>query len=315
MPAAPASAFPNPFPPEIRTVGVFAPAGRVPDPALLDAGLRQLQRWGLAVVEGRHLRSSHRNLAGTDAERCADLAELLQNPRVDLLLAARGGFGCARLLDGLPPTLLQAFPKPLLGYSDLTALHLARFARGVTTGLAGPMAAVELARGEQPGPDAAALTFTFAAGRRAWAPARPATLPPGTRLATLKPGTARGPLLPVNLTVLCSLLGTPHLPDLAGALLALEDVNEPVYRLDRCLTQLRQAGVTPRLAGVLLGDFSGTDEPAWLEALLAEFAATVNGPVVSGLPWGHCLPQLTLPVGRPAELAAPPAGPASLAWE
>ncbi len=305
--------FPSPFPPDLRTAGLFAASGRA-EPERLAAGIAQLKAWGLHVAAGPHLAARHRTLAGTDAERLTDFTDLLVNPHVDVLLAARGGYGGARLLDRLDPALLARYPKPLLGYSDVTILHLARFRAGVASGLSGPLAAVEFARPPANDAEADALCFTLHSLHAAWLPQEHVGLPPGTRLETVKPGHAAGPVVPVNLTVLMSLLGTPYFPELAGTLLVIEDVNEPAYSIDRDLNHLRQAGILQRLAGLIIGRFTNVDEPEWLPEIFAEFAEAVPGPVVSGLPYGHLLPMVTVPVGREGLLDAMPGDRVRLAW-
>lgn len=312
--AAPAAAtFPCPFPPGIRTLGLFTPAG-IPRAAGLKIGCRRLRDWGLELVWGHSPERTRRALAGTDADRAREIHDLLQRPDVDALLAVRGGFGCARLLEHLDRDLLRARALPVVGYSDLTALHLYLYGAGLASGLSGPMVAVELGRQPQNAEEQEALAFTFRSLEEAWQPRREVALPRGVRLHVLKAGRAQGPLLPATLSVLTSLLGTPYMPDLGGALLVLEDVNEAVHRLDRYLTQLRQAGVLRRLAGLILGRFAQAEDAHWIPDLLTEVADHVPGPVVCGLPYGHALPLVTIPVGRIGTLEATADGLQTLAW-
>lgn len=307
--------FPNPFPPQIRTAAVIAPAGKL-DPAKLEAGLRQLHAWGIHTLPGAHLAGQCRTLAGDDDARLADLETALADPRADVILPARGGFGCARLLDRLDPKLLRDRATPIVGYSDVSILHLARFKAGVVSGLSGPMPAVEFARCAAPAgaAEAEGLALALESLRRSWTPQHQVWLPPQTRLQVLKPGAVTAPVMPVNLTVLVSLLGTPHMPDLDGVLLAIEDVNEAAHRVDRNLTQLRQAGILARLGGLLIGRFTRGEDAEWLPAIFAESAAQVRGPVVEGLPYGHELPPLTVPAGRTAVLEASADGRVHLGW-
>lgn len=305
--------FPNPFPPEIRTLGLFTPAG-IPRASALKVGCRRLRDWGLELVWGTAPEATRRALAGSDAARAAEVAELVGRREVQALLAVRGGFGCARLLEHLDLELLRARPLPVIGYSDLTALHLALFGAGVRTGLSGPMVAVELGRVPQSPAEADALAFTFRSFAEAWRPRPQVALPAGTRLTVLKPGSARGPVIPATVSVLASLLGTAHLPDLTGTILVLEDVNEAAHRLDRYFTQLRQAGLLRRLAGLVFGRFANTEDGHWIPDLLAETAEAVPGPVLSGLPYGHALPLVTIPVGRTGTLAASADTVQTLGW-
>jgi len=290
--------FPCPFPPEIRTVGVFAPAG-VPEPERLGRGLARLRDWGLDVVYPGHADQRERFLAGLDALRLQRLHELLANPGVDLLLAARGGYGCARLLDGLDWDLFVERNLPLVGYSDLTALHAAAFGHGYRRGVFGPMVTGDLGRLPADEEGATALTRVYDSLQVALR-GQPQTF---NDLTCLRPGRAAGPLVPANLSVLASLAGTRHLPDLTGTILVLEDINEAAYCLDRYLHQLDQVGSLGKLAGLVFAQFSETEDAEWLPGVLADFAARVPGPVATGLEFGHAFPSCSLPVGAPFQLA------------
>jgi muramoyltetrapeptide carboxypeptidase len=295
--------LPSPFPPEIRTVGVFAPAG-VPEPERLACGLARLRDWGLTVVFPGSADPRDRFLAGSDALRLQRLHELLADSQVDLLLAARGGYGCARLLNGLDWALLRERDLPLVGYSDLTALHVAAFGHGHRRGVFGPMVVGDLARVPADAAETEQLRSVYQSLHAALAGS-------GQRfdgLQCLRPGEAEGPLVAANLAVLASLAGTPHMPDLATTILVLEDINEAAYRIDRCLYQLDQTGVLGSLSGLVFGQFSQTEDAEWLPGVLADFAARVPAPVVSGLEFGHSFPSCSLPVAAPARLVATPDG-------
>jgi muramoyltetrapeptide carboxypeptidase len=288
----------NPFPSNIRTVGIFAPAG-IPDPGKLAAGLERLHGWGIKTVFPGREDPPERFLAAPDAIRLQRLHELLADPCVDALLAARGGYGCARLLDGIDwPVFLQR-NLPLIGYSDLTALQAAAYAHGYRRGIFGPMLTGDFACGETD------LLGGVFASLRAVLTGQPQTFPD---LACPRPGSAVGSLFPANLAVLASLVGTPHLPSLAGTILVLEDVGEAAYRIDRYLHQLDRAGALRGVAGLVFGQFTRTEDEHWLPAVLADFAARIDGPVATGLAFGHAFPSCCLPLGVPARLEATPTG-------
>lgn len=291
--------FPSPFPPEIRTIGLFAPAG-VPEPERLARGLSRLREWGLELVYPGADDPRERFLAGSDALRLQRLHELLANPRIDALLAVRGGYGCARLLDGIDWDLLRERNLPLIGYSDLTALHLAAYGHGFRRSVFGPMVASDLGRNPADPGEETALAGSLASFHAALT-GRGQTF---GGLACLQSGEARGPLVPANLSVLASLVGTAHLPDLSGAILVLEDIREAAYRIDRCLHQLDQGGVLGRISGLVFGQFSQTEDAEWLPGVLADYAGRVIGPVAAGLAFGHAFPSASLPVGRSARLLA-----------
>lgn len=279
------------WPAPAAPVVVVAPAGPAPEEELA-AGLAVLDllAGGRAVLCDPAVRARTGHLAGPDLERAAGLARALTDPDAGLVMASRGGFGSSRLLGLVDwPSAVAARPC-LLGFSDLTALHLALAAHGLV-GLHGPVVT------QLPRLDAASRGDLAAllAGRPAW-PARLIGEP-------LTPGRAAGPLLGGNLTLLCHLAGTPWLPDLSGAVLFIEDTGEPPYRLDRLLTQLALAGVLDAVAGVAVGALSArAADPPERRALVAERLAVLGRPVVMGLPFGHGPANRLLPVGALAEL-------------
>jgi len=229
-------------------------------------------------------------LAGPDAERAANLSALMSDPGLGAVLAARGGFGCLRLLPLLDLPALAGSGACLIGFSDLTALLNPLAALGLIT-VHGPVV-TQLPRLDQASrADLAALL----AGRRPW----PATLS-GKAVA---PGLAEGPLLGGNLTTLCSMLGTPWFPDLSGAVLVLEETGEAPYRLDRLISQLELSGALALVAGVAVGRLSDQDnDPPGLATALARRLEGLGKPVVMNLPFGHGAANRPLPLGAMAEL-------------
>ncbi|MGN0867539.1 MAG: LD-carboxypeptidase [Oligosphaeraceae bacterium] len=284
---------------EVRGVGVFA-LSNAPSAPLLAQGCARLSR-ALGGVPLRCLCQSvggPRRLAGDDALRRDQFHALLEDPQANLLVAARGGFGVTRLLEQLDFPRLKASGKALCGYSDVSALLVAAWSQGCRRLLHGPMVCSSWAREDSPALATERESFLRAL-RGEWS-----LCPPGISLETLRPGVARGPLIPVNLTMLISLLGTPFQPDLQGAILLLEDVHEPAHAIERMLVQLRSAGILKRLAGLVLGQFSQGEDAEFLPELFQEVAQWVPGPVLSGYPLGHQHPSLTCPVGAIATLEA-----------
>jgi muramoyltetrapeptide carboxypeptidase len=223
---------------------VVAPAGPY-DAGALALGVERLRAAGYRVSVDAVLEAHRPYLAAPDALRLAALRRALEDPDVDGIVAARGGYGATRLLEALDPEEVRRADRVLVGFSDITALH-ALWARAGLRSLHGTMAARLHTLDEE----------AFGAWRAALSGAVP---PPLVDLELAVDGPAvEGPLLGGNLAVLLALLGTPAFPDLDGAVLLLEDVNEPPYRLDRMLTTLRQAGVFDRVVGVLAGAFTGS---------------------------------------------------------
>jgi muramoyltetrapeptide carboxypeptidase len=259
--------------------------------ARLDAGIGLLESWGL-VVERKPLRTWG-YLAGNDHERRADLRLERPGEEADfsLLACVRGGWGSARLLERPLPMA----PTWLLGFSDVTSLLWAQVAQGHGGAIHGPL-------------------LTSLAAEPEWSQQRLRSLLFGEPLADLVgeswcSGLTQGPLLVANLTVATHLLGTPHLPDLEGAILILEDVGEAPYRIERMLTHWRLCGALQRLAGIGLGSFSGCDDTTTperssfsLDEVLRERTADLGIPVVANLPIGHGDCNAALPLGVAAQL-------------
>lgn len=277
----------------------MAPAGPV-DPTIYRDGLRILSaRYRLVHAFEPPFSPGDElpYLAGGDAARCAALQQALEDERVDAVFCARGGYGAMRLLQRLDPRALSARRVPLVGFSDVTALHAWASRAGIPS-VHGPVV-TQLPRL----PEVEVLhLFELLEGKR---------LPELRGLTPLRPGRARGPLRGGNLTLLSHLLGTPYFPDLTGAILLLEDVGEAPYRLDRMLTQLRLAGALSGVAGILLGEFTDCDERAGgssplLSAarVLEERLGELEVPVLAGAPVGHGRHNEALPLEYVAELDA-----------
>ncbi|HWX70734.1 MAG TPA: LD-carboxypeptidase [Steroidobacteraceae bacterium] len=256
---------------------------------------------GLAVIAARYrteygdgMFERERYLAGSDARRLAELRAALADPGIRAVFCVRGGYGATRLLAELAAHAPQGAPKPLVGFSDITALHLWMQAHGRIS-IHGPVL-TQLHR--------LALS-THARLFELLESARPAAPLAGT--ATYVGGTAEGPLLGGNLSVLTRLLGTPFMPPLDGAILLLEDQGERPYRLDRMWTHLRLAGVFERARGIALGSFTGCEEPeaGYTSAeVLRELAQSEGLPCAAGFPVGHGEVNEPVPLGVRVRLDA-----------
>ena len=238
-------------------VGVIAPAG--PTPPEVVAQVEPLfARFGLRarLYPGCHARhAGHEFLAGDDTLRLADLHAAFSDADVAAVMALRGGWGSARLLDRIDTALLRAQPKPLIGFSDITALH-ALLAREGRSGLHAPVC-TSLLRDES-GDDARALFGLLLQPLRTGHRFTPALAQGAWRI----PGRASGRLVGGNLAIVASLIGTPWAWPSENTILLLEDVAEAPYRIDRLMTQLRQAGVLQAAGGFLLGSFTEEADPA-----------------------------------------------------
>jgi muramoyltetrapeptide carboxypeptidase len=280
-------------------VALVAPAGPVP-PERARAATEVLTGWGLRVRMGRYAMGRHTYLSGTDDERLADLNAALSDDEVRGVLCLRGGYGAQRIVDRLDLAAVRADPKLVLGFSDITALHLALWIGAGLPTVHGPTA-TQFDRG--PG------SLTVLAARRALMTADPVTVtadPTDDTWPVRVAGRAEGLLLGGNLTLLATSAGTVHRPDLHGAILLLEEVGEEPYRIDRSLVQLARAGWLDGLAGVAVGQFTdcGTAE-TWQPAVrevLTERLGRLGVPVLGGLPIGHGAQQIAVGLGVPAVL-------------
>ncbi|MET7456558.1 LD-carboxypeptidase [Streptomyces sp. NPDC005574] len=280
-------------------VAVVAPSGPVPEERL-QAGLDLLRGWDLDPVVGPHVLDRHGELsylAGSDADRAADLQRAWCDPSVRAVLCARGGYGAQRTVDLLDWDAMRAAgPKVLAGFSDITVLHQAFAARLGLVTLHGPAAAgVDFVKNARAREHLRATLF---------APESVRTLT-ATGGGALVPGRARGITFGGCLSMLTSDLGTPYaLPAARGGLLLLEDVGEPAYRVDRMLTQLLRTGLLDGVAGVALGSWTGCGPYDGVRAVLADRLGGLGVPVVEEFGFGHCEGALTVPLGVGAELDA-----------
>ena len=276
---------------------MVAPSGVVAEERL-GAGVRVLESLGLRVVAGEFVLARQAYLAGSDAERGADLQRMLDDPTIRAVFCARGGYGAQRILPALDLAAVRRQPKPVVGYSDATVLITALVRAGVV-GIHGPMVAVDLARGLSPR-SLAHLERVLSDPSYLWEVEVP---------LSIRPGRTTGRLLGGTLSVLATMLGTPYAPDLDGAVLFLEDVHEWPYRLDRLLTQLRQSGKLDRIAGVVFGTRAACrtlDGVSAVEVIRDAFAGAPY-PVGFGLPAGHDpadsgVENLALPLGVEVDL-------------
>lgn len=292
-----------------QRIALVAPAGPLLERDDLRRGVELCRALGYEPVLGRHAGGHDGYLAGTDRERLDDLNAALRDPAIAAVWCLRGGYGMTRILDGVDFAALAARPKPVIGFSDVTALLNAILARAGVVAFHGPMARSQLTPFSRFHFDRV-LTLPGAAGRLGRvAPPADVLVPEAARIVPLTPGVADGTLVGGNCTLLQCLVGTPYLPDLDGAILVLEDVDEDLYRVDRMLSHFRLAGVLQRLAGVVIGRFTGMrrgggDGATGFDRMLLSYFEPLGIPVALGFPVGHVDDQWTLPLGVRARLDA-----------
>jgi len=283
---------------------LFSPSGVVARAAALQRAQRRLRALGFEVRLDEGALARQQRFAGDDETRLAALHRVAaQAPAV--AMATRGGYGLTRLLDGIRWKRLARSVEQgtrWVGYSDMTALQLGLLAHTGAGSWAGPMALDDFGRADDDGGVDEVTRDCFVEAMRGELEAV------GFRTEAGFDGLGvKGRLWGGNLTVLCSLLGTPHWPAVKGGILFLEDVNEHPYRVERMLLQLQQAGVLPQQKAVVLGAFSGwkptpLDRGYGMKSVLARLRSVTATPLLTGLPFGHVHPKVCLPVGRKVQL-------------
>ncbi|EAZ91977.1 S66 peptidase family protein [Crocosphaera chwakensis] len=273
------------------TIVGISPSGAIKDLAAVEKAREIVRSQGYNLALDKHWNAHYGYLAGTDEQRREALLEALTNSNYKAIIAVRGGYGAARLLEAEDwETIFRNNPKWIIGFSDITGL-LWKLARLNIYSIHGPVL-VSLAK--EPEWSLKRL-FNYLQGH---------PLPPlqGEGWGN---GQAEGWLLPANLTVATHLLGTPLKPPLDGAILALEDVGEPPYRIDRMLTQWRLIGAFREVKGIALGRFSSShaSSHSWtVEEVLRDRLGDLGIPIVSELPFGHEGVNAMLPVGMKVRL-------------
>lgn len=288
-------------PPALRPgsrVALVAAAGPIPEGGV-DRAIDRVRTLGWEPVAGRYCRGRRGYLSGSDVERAADLNDALRDPAIDAVWFLRGGYGTMRILDAVDWPALARSPKPLIGYSDNTAVHLAANAVGVVA-FHGPHPHTP----EFPDFARDALLRVVASPEPAGELPFPVGAPRGEALAG---GAAEGPLVGGNLSLLSATMGTPYAVQPEGAILFVEEVGEHPYRLDRLLSHLRLAGVLDAVAGIAVGGITeapGENGDALAREVLHDRLGGLGVPVAIGFPFGHFDDNWTLPVGVRARLDA-----------
>lgn len=297
-------------PPRLRrgdTVGLIAPGGYTTEKSIAKARAN-IESLGLRVREGAFLREVNGNYAGTVQQRLYDLHAMFADPEVRMLWPIRGGSGCISLLAHLDYDLIRKNPKILLGYSDITALHLAIFNKTGLVTFHGPVASSTLA--DYPREHMLAVLmepqqeYTIP---MALENSRRAIEEPHFAMRTVHGGSATGPLMGGNLSLVSALAGTPYAADFRDCILFLEEVNEAPYRIDRWMTQLDLSVGFDRAAAVMIGicDHCGPeheDISLTLDQTLDIHLQPLSIPAVTGYSIGHIRHQFTIPMGIRARL-------------
>jgi muramoyltetrapeptide carboxypeptidase len=289
------------------TVALIAPSSPPASPKI-DKAIANLKAMGFVVQPGQHLRDQNGYLAGRDEDRVADIHNAFLDPKIDAVWCVRGGYGCTRILHLLDMDLIRSHPKPLIGYSDITALHLALYQQARLVSF----------HGQVGGGDMTEFTLRHIQRSLLGVARGPFAIPPfyqNMRLTpdyepyVIHPGTAQGPLIGGNLTLLASMIGTDFAPQYKDHVVFIEEIGEAPYRIDRLLTQLLHGTDLCDAKGIVLGVFSdciqkGDTPTLTLRECLQDRLAPLGIPVYYGAPFGHISDQCVLPYGVMATINA-----------
>lgn len=280
------------------TLGFIAPSGAVRTEGAIERAVEETKRMGFNVKLGESAGQKYGYLSGSDEVRARDINTMFSDDEVDAIVCLRGGYGAMRILDKLDYDMIAKHPKIFMGFSDITALHIALLNRCNLVTFHGPMAAANWAG--KPLDD-----FSRESMYRALMHVEPVgalSNPPEYPKQMVNPGQAEGQLVGGNLMLIASSLGTPWEIDTKGRIIFIEEIGERTYCVDRMLTQLRLAGKFDDCAGVVFGDFADCpiEYPEYglsLEEIIRDVVAPCGKPIFTGLRCGHCTPKLTLPFG------------------
>lgn len=284
-------------------VAIISPASPS-DKNLIDKCIASLNELGLKVVIGESCLSEHGFLSGTDDIRANDINCMFADKNIKGIFALRGGYGCARLLDLIDFKLIKKNPKIFIGYSDITALHIAINQKSKLITYHGPMISTELIKGLDEYSADYYKKFIFEHEK-----IEDLLNPEGNSLEIINNGIASGELIGGNLSLICSSLGTKYEINTKNKILFLEEVDEVPYKVDRMLTHLKQSGKLKEANGIILGAFTNCIAPnnkksLSLQEVFNDIILPLKKPTISNLACGHCLPTLTLPLGEKVLLDA-----------
>jgi len=281
------------------TIGIISPSGAIKDKSFIENTANFFTGKGYNVRVSSNAANKNAYFAGKDSERLSDLTSFFEDREIKGIFCSRGGYGCARILSGIDYNLIKRNPKIFLGYSDITALLLSFYKNLSIVTFHGPLAVADFGRGET-NKFTEEYLFKILEGKLPL----PHIFNNPFQYECINAGEAEGVLLAGNLSLICSLIGTPYLPDLKNKILLIEEIGEPLYKIDRMLMQLKLSGILNNLKGLLFGEFSSvvksedqsvnTLEPI---DIIKELTQDVNIPIGYGFPCGHSQTKATLPLG------------------
>lgn len=279
------------------TIGFTAPAGIVYEESEFQRMTEIIESFGLHVQFGEYVRKRFGYLAGSDFQRASDLNRFFKDPAIKGIIAVRGGWGCARILEHLDFEAIRNNPKIYCGFSDNTTLHMAFHHYCGLVMFHGP-------NGTSEWTDLTKESFTTVL-----MDGETPVYPPNDNFQTICAGTVKGRLIGGNLSILETALGTPYQPDVKNAILFVEDIGEPAYKIDRMISHLKHAGILEQIGGFVFGQCTDCEESSSendfsIQQVLDHHIKPLDIPAVTGVNVGHDPGNVTLPIGIQAELNA-----------
>jgi len=284
-------------------IALISPASSPDDQKLVESGLKYIEGLGYRTTTGKNVGKIRGYLAGTDEERVNDIHQMFSDKKVKAIFCLRGGYGAFRLLDKIDYKLIQNNPKIFVGFSEITALQMAFLHKANLITFAGPMVVSNFAN-----------DISHYTEENFWRMITSRTIPTKVKLqenqelSKIKIGESSGRLVGGNLSVFNALIGTGYLPELKNKILFLEEINEPPYKIDRMLNQLKLNKIFKQLNGIILGSFSDCIEPdkkkktLTLEEIWKDYFDTIKIPVIHSFPHGHIKDMFTMPFGVKVKL-------------
>jgi len=287
------------------TLGVIAPASPTTEENVKKS-YDSLVEMGFKVKMGKSCYGNYGYLAGPDGLRAGDINNMFKDKEVDGIICLRGGYGTPRILDLLDYDLIKNNPKIFIGYSDITALHIAITKISNLVTFHGPMVSSDLIGGFNDFSKMSLYNFIME-GKFIGSIKNPK----GEEIETINGGIAEGEIIGGNLSLIADTIGTPYEIDLKGKILFIEEIGEEPYQIDRMLTQLRLSGKLKEAEGIILGDFNNCvaktlkyDDSLTLKQVIEDIIKPIERPTIANLRAGHCEPIVTLPFGVKAKLDA-----------
>lgn len=285
------------------TIGLLSASGPILKERL-EPGIKFVESLGFKVVIGKSCYEKYGYLAGSDDTRANDINEMFANPEINGIFCMKGGYGTPRIIDLLNYEIIEKNPKTFIGYSDVTALHVVLNQKCNMVTYHSPMPTTEFYKGV----DEYTLK-SFLENIMESESIRELKNPECNEIKILMPGVVQGQLIGGNLSLIAGLIGTPYEVDTKGKILFLEEIEEEPYRVDRMLMQLKHSGKLNDLEGIILGEFTDChpEEPEkslTLEQVIEDILLPLKKPLIYNVKCGHCLPTMTLPLGKKIRLDA-----------